>query len=158
MHSFFSVGNIVLSVNIILTNNHFQYDNMFFQQIMGTICAPPYASIFMHKIENQILNHAPHLIHFWLRFIDDCFFIFTHGEEKPQEVLNYMNDVHRNIKFTFKYTPTTHQHSLRGAWETILQGVKQTHCHLPSLRLQVKPSSGNKNYQLFTHKHVDTGY
>ena len=50
----------------ILTNNHFQYDNMFFQQIIGTsmgiICAPPYATIFMHKIENQILNHAPHPI------------------------------------------------------------------------------------------------
>ena len=49
-----------------ILTNHFQYDNMFFQQIIGTsmgiICAPPYASISMHKIENQILNHAPNPI------------------------------------------------------------------------------------------------
>ena len=59
-------GIIQTFLDIILTNNHFQYDNMFFQQIVGTsmeiICAPPYASIFMHKIENQILNHPPHPI------------------------------------------------------------------------------------------------
>ena len=83
---------------------------MFFQQIMGTsmgtIWTPPSASIFMRKIENQILNHAPHPIHFWRRFIEDCFFIFTRGEDKLQEVLNYINDVHP-IKFTFKYSPTT---------------------------------------------------
>ena len=42
----------------------------------------------------------------WRRFIDDCFFIFTHGEDKLQEVLNYMNDVHPTIKFTSKHSPT----------------------------------------------------
>ena len=52
-------------------------------------------------------NPAPHPIHFWCRFIDDCLFIFTHGEDKLQEVLHYMNNVHPTIKFTFKYSPTT---------------------------------------------------
>ena len=37
-------GIIQTFLDIILTNNHFQYDNMFFQQIIGTsmgiICAP----------------------------------------------------------------------------------------------------------------------
>ena len=74
---------------------------------MGTICAPPYASIFMHKIESQILNHAPHSIRFWRRFIDDGFFIFTHGEDKLHEVLTFMNAIHPTIKFTFKYSKTS---------------------------------------------------
>ena len=51
-------GTIQTFLDIILTNNNFQYDNMFFQQIIGTsmgnICASPYAPIFMHKIENHI--------------------------------------------------------------------------------------------------------
>ena len=123
-------GIIQTFLDIILTNNHFQYDNIFFQQIMGTsmgtFCAQPYASIFMHKIENQILNHAPHPIHFWRRFIDDCFFIFTHGEDKLQEVLNYMNDVHPTIKFTFNTLQDFLDTSIHlgGAWETILQCVQ----------------------------------
>ena len=104
-------GKIQTFLDSILTNNHFQYNNMFFQQIMGTsmetICAPPYASIFMHIIGNQILNHAPHPIQFWRIFKDDCFCIFTHGEDIHQEVLNYMNDVHPTIKFIFKYSLTT---------------------------------------------------
>ena len=101
-------GTIQSFLDIILANNRFQYDDMFFQQIMGTamgtICAPPYASIFMHKIENQILNHAPHSILFWRRFIDDCFLIFTHGEDKLLEVLAFMNVMHPTIKYTFKYS------------------------------------------------------
>ena len=84
------------------------YDDMIFQQIMGTatgtICAPPYASIFMHKTESQILNHAPHYINIWRRFIDDCFFIFTQWEDKLHKVLTFMNAVHHTIKFTFQYS------------------------------------------------------
>ena len=104
-------GTIQSLLDIILTNNHFLYDDMFFQQItgkaMGTICAPPHASIFMHKIESQILNHAPHSIRFWRRFIDDGFFIFTHREDKLNEVLTFMNAIHPTIKFTFKYSKTS---------------------------------------------------
>ena len=50
----------------------------------------------MHKIESQILNHAPHSINF-------CFFIFTNWEDKLHEVLTFMNAVHPTIKFTFKF-------------------------------------------------------
>ena len=34
-------GTIQSFLNIILTNSHFQYDDMFFQQTMETICASP---------------------------------------------------------------------------------------------------------------------
>ena len=74
---------------------------------MGTICASQYVSIIMKKIGSQILNHAPHSIHFWCRFIDDCFFIFTNGEDKLHEVLTFMNAIHPTIKFTFKYSTTS---------------------------------------------------
>ena len=83
---------------------------MFFQQTMGTICASPYASIFMQKMESQSLNHEPHSINFWCRFIDDCFFIFTHGEDKLHKVLTFMNAIHPTINFTFKYSKTSIDH------------------------------------------------
>ena len=72
---------------------------------MGTICAPPYAFIFMHKIESQILNYAPHSIHFWRRFIDNC--LFTHGEAKLHEPLTFINAIHPTIMFTIKYSKTS---------------------------------------------------
>ena len=66
-----------------------------------------------------------------------------------------MNDVHPTIKFTFKYSPTTIDFldtsiHLGEQGKTILPGVQQTHWHLPSVRLQVEPSSRNKiiNYLL----------
>ena len=121
---------------------------MFFQQTMGTICASPYASIFMQKMERQILNHEPHSINFRCRFIDDCFFIFTHGEDKLHKVLTFMNAIHPTINFTFKYSKTSidlldTSDSHWAGWKTVLQSIHQTHWHLSLIRLQVKPSSRN---------------
>ena len=39
--------------------------------------------------------------------IDDCFFIFTHGQDKIHEVLTFMNAIHPTIKFNLKYPKTS---------------------------------------------------
>ena len=36
----------------------------------------------------------------WMRFIDDVFFIWTHGEEKLKSFINHLNSSHETIKFT----------------------------------------------------------
>ena len=35
-----------------------------------------------------------------MRFIDDVFFIWTHGEEKLKSFINHLNSSHETIKFT----------------------------------------------------------
>ena len=111
-------------------------------------CASPYASIFMQKMESQILNHEPHSINFWCRLIDDCFFVFSHGEDKLHKVLTFMNAIHPTINVTFKYSKTSIY-------------LLDTSIHIGQggnlIRLQVKPSSRNKIINVSTHKRIDTG-
>ena len=38
----------------------------------------------------------------WLRYIDDMFFIWTHGEEQLNLFLKYLNEFHPNLKFTYQ--------------------------------------------------------
>ena len=40
----------------------------------------------------------------WIRFIDDIFAIWTHGIEKLQQFLTYMNEFHPTIKFDYTYS------------------------------------------------------
>ena len=56
---------------------------------IGTKFAPPYACIFIVKVETELLSQT-----FW--YIDDFFFIWSHGEEKLLKDLN-KKDL---IKFT----------------------------------------------------------
>ena len=38
----------------------------------------------------------------WLRYIDDIFFIWTHGEQEIQTFLPGLNNFHTDIKFTYE--------------------------------------------------------
>ena len=42
--------------------------------------------------------------HTWWRYIDDIFIIWTEGEEKLREFLDYLNNAHDTIKFTSKWS------------------------------------------------------
>ena len=50
---------------------------------MGTAAAPNYANLFMDRFETKAL--------IWLRFIDDIFMIWTHGEDNLNEFIKYLN-------------------------------------------------------------------
>ena len=49
---------------------------------IGTKFAPTYVSIFMDKLESDFLKSQELTPLLWYRYIDDVFFIWTHGEEK----------------------------------------------------------------------------
>ena len=38
----------------------------------------------------------------WLRYIDNIFFIWTHGEQEIQTFLRSLNNFHTDIKFTYE--------------------------------------------------------
>ena len=73
---------------------------------MATAAAPNYANIFMDRFETKALENWPLKPLLWLRFIDDIFMIWTHGEDKLQEFITYLNSIHPTIKFTHEFSYT----------------------------------------------------
>ena len=92
----------------VLKNNYFEFDRSIYQQVsstvFGTKFAPPYACIFMDRLENNILETQTLKPLEWLRYIDDIFFIWTLSEEELKEFMRELNPFDTNIKFTYEYS------------------------------------------------------
>ena len=73
---------------------------------MGTAAAPKYANLFMNRFERKALENWPLKPLIWLRFIDDIFMIWTHGDDNLTEFITYLNGIHPKIKFTHERTLT----------------------------------------------------
>ena len=54
----------------------------------------------MDKLESDFLTSQELTLEHWYRYIEDLFFIWTHGEEILALFLNDLNHYHPNIKFT----------------------------------------------------------
>ena len=54
----------------------------------------------MDKLESDFLKSKELTPLLWYRYINDVFFIWTHGEEKLALFLNVYNNLHLNIKFS----------------------------------------------------------
>ena len=87
-------------------NNYFEFNSKVKQQVsctaIGTMFAPPYAYIFMEREETESLEKERLEPWVWLRYIDNIFFVWTHGEDKLDEFLQRLNSFHPNLKFTSK--------------------------------------------------------
>ena len=70
----------------VLKNNYFDFDSKVKKQIsrtaIGTKFAPPYACIFMDKVERKFVEAEDIKLGVRLRYIDDISFIWREGENK----------------------------------------------------------------------------
>ena len=64
---------------------------------MGRKCPPTYACIFVDELEQAFLQAQDHQPLLWIRYIDDIFFIWTHGEKRLQMFLERFNKFHPNV-------------------------------------------------------------
>ena len=68
----------------VLKNTYFEFNEKVNKQISvidsGTKCAPPYPCIFMDQVETKFLETQKNKLLIWFRYIDDVFFIWTHGK------------------------------------------------------------------------------
>ena len=84
-HKQIPTDKLLKMAQFVLKNNFFEFNNDVFQQISGTAIgtkfAPPYACIFIDQIETNFLRTQSHQPVVWFRYIDNIFFISTHGEE-----------------------------------------------------------------------------
>ena len=92
--------------DFVLKNNYFEFNGQIKQQISGTAIgtkfAPPYACLFMDKIETAFLETQELQPLVWFRYIDSILFIWTHGEQELQTFLRSLNEFHTDIKFTYE--------------------------------------------------------
>ena len=91
-------------MEIVLTHNNFIFGEDNYLQIsgtsMGTKMAPSMACLFMGLLESRLLLSSPKAPLMWTRYIDDIFFIWTHGSEELDSFLQMCNNFHSSIKFT----------------------------------------------------------
>ena len=77
---------ILKMLEFVLKNNYFEFNgklnNSLLGLTIGTKCAPPYACIFMDKVDTGFLESQKHKPMVWFRYIDSVLFIWTHGEKE----------------------------------------------------------------------------
>ena len=99
-----AVINVIIKfINLILLCNIFRFANGFFLQksgtAMGTRMAPNYANLFMGDLEQELLETYPKKPLVWYRYIDDVFFIWTHGREELDKFLEFCNNNRHGMVF-----------------------------------------------------------
>jgi len=91
-------------MKLVLTQNNFTFNGDHFLQIfgtsMGTKMAPSMACLFMGILENRLLESVQKKPLLWTRFIDDVFFLWTHGPAEFKRFFKFCNTFHVTIKFT----------------------------------------------------------
>ena len=60
------------------------------------------ANLFMEKLEAEAVNTYHKQPKLWLRYVDDTFIIWPHGEEELNKFLTHLNSQHRRIRFTME--------------------------------------------------------
>ena len=88
----------------ILKCNTPKFGERFFHQIKGTAMGTPMAvslaNLFMGKFETDLLNDYRNkynkLSLIWLRYIDDIFFTWDHGEPSLKHFISFCNSYSTN--------------------------------------------------------------
>ena len=74
-----ALESLIKMAEFVLKNNLFEFNNKVFQQMSGTAIgtkfAPPFACIYMDRVEQDFLETQELQPMLWLRFNDDIFFI-----------------------------------------------------------------------------------
>ena len=135
-------------LDMVLTMNNFRFNEQHYLQMggtaMGTRVAPTYANFFMGDFEDTHIYTYPLQPLLWVRFIDDIFMVWEHGEKELKSFLTHLNTVHKTIKFTSNNSH--HRVNFLDTWV-----IKQKDGRI-STDLYTKPTDSN-NYLEFTSAH-----
>ena len=81
-------------VELCLRCTYFQFDGELYEQIgaaMGSPLSPVVANLYMEFIENPTIQTATNRPKKWIRYMDDTFIIWPHGQEKLNQFHNHLN-------------------------------------------------------------------
>ena len=104
MEKYISSDTLCDLAEVVLKKNIFKVGKKTLKQergtAIGTKFAPPYSTLFMAELEEEILQKAEFKPYLWWRCIDEIFFLWEHGEEKLKSFIYNINKMHPTIKFT----------------------------------------------------------
>jgi hypothetical protein len=88
-----------------VTSMPFRFYEEIYQQIdgvsMGSPLAPAFADLFMTHIESKLQQYEyNHTIKTSYRYVDDTFIVMNGKERDVDNLLQYVNSLHSDIKFT----------------------------------------------------------
>ena len=94
-------------VELCLKYNQFQCEGKFYRQLhglfMGSSISPPLAMMYLEYFEEYLYesNISDDIkATEWRRYVDDCFIVYEHSDEKFQQFLSELNGLDPYIKFT----------------------------------------------------------
>ena len=97
------IAIILKFIELVLTSNNLKFQGSHYVQMtgtaMGTKMAPTCANLYMGGLETDLQNKALYKSLLWRRFIDDIFFLWTHGRAKLEQFYQQCNLFDPNIKF-----------------------------------------------------------
>ena len=95
---------LINMAEFMLKNNLFEFNRSVKQQVsgtaMGTKYDPTYVCICMDDVETEFLKIQERTPVVWFRYIDDIFFIWTHGKEHLETFLQELSNP--DLKFTYE--------------------------------------------------------
>ena len=95
-------------LELVLTNNYFEFHGDYYHQISGTAMgsqmAPCYANIVMHYIEKDWYTKHRRQILLYRRYLDDLFIVMNTGNEQASQVIENFNNIHPKIQVTATYS------------------------------------------------------
>ena len=115
LNSRFNEKFILDSLDIILTNNTFQFNNRNYIQVLGTAMgakmAPAYATLTLAFLEERLYkniedryghNTKIEFMNSWKRYLDDCFIPWKSSWGHIDNLQTLLQDLHPHIKFTME--------------------------------------------------------
>jgi hypothetical protein len=101
-----SNNTLVNLMEFVLSKNNFKFNGENYLQLagstMGSRMSPNYADIYMAYFEDLFVYTYGIQPLFWVRYLDDCFCIFTEGQEELDKFFAYLNTCDPSIKFTME--------------------------------------------------------
>lgn len=98
------VNVIIELLKLCTESNYFELEGQIFRQdegmAMGSPLSPIFANIFMEEFEQRAIASAQFQPKVWLRYVDDVFAVWSHGEDKLDEFTEHINKVSPTIKLT----------------------------------------------------------
>ena len=98
-------------LRLCLISNDFLFTDLRFQQLtgvqMGKAFGGAFATIYMGRWESTALESAELQPELWVRFQDDIFFVWNHGESALTEFVSHLNAQDEHIRVDLKYSPSS---------------------------------------------------
>ena len=103
-------ASLIGLLELVLTKNNFQFNGVNFLQVggtaMGTKVAPSFAVTYMGSFEKDNVYTYRLQPTIYLRYIDDIFMIWPHGQDELDQFLLHMNNCSEHIQFTTEQSST----------------------------------------------------